>query len=104
MAIDTRVIGRDPDAQLVTLMHYDEADDSMTIEHVQEVQPLIDLNQVRANEARSDWKGDLHFVGSIDAVTHMKLIAEGIMRDPKRLRRWLNDRDNQKFRVKLGRV
>jgi hypothetical protein len=34
----------------------------------------------------------------------MDLKQKGIVNDPKRLRKWLNDRDNALFRTKLGRV
>lgn len=88
----------------VETFSYDENDETFTIARSEDVEPLIEMNRYIANETPSNWRGDMHRVASIPAVIVEELQRKGILNDPERLRHWLNDRDNQVFRTRPGRV
>lgn len=102
--IETSSLGFDPFTGIEAVMHYDTVTDAITLEHRSAVDAVIEANKDVAREQRSDWKGDMHLVASIPAVVAQKLQADGILDDPKRLKAWLEDRDNRVFRVKQGRI
>ena len=104
MTIDSRVLDTDVEAGIVTMFHYDDADDSMTIEEIQDVEPLAELNKARLNASERGWKGDLHMVASIGIIEYQKLLTSGCTKSQRCMKRWLNDRDNRVFRTKEGRV
>lgn len=101
---DTRVINNDVEAGIVTLMHYDDADDSMTIEDIQNVEPLVEQNKALYNDSPGNWKGNMHRVASIPMTVYNQLVQSGCARDKKCMKRWLNDSDNRVFRTRDGRV
>jgi hypothetical protein len=43
-------------------------------------------------------------VATLPLVLWMKLKQDGILDDPRALRRWLNDPDNRAFRTRPGRL
>jgi len=93
---------------------FHESDDgnSFTIEAEQDLSALIDLNKAQFNTFSSarDTFGDgaeltgRSHVARIPAVIHSQLIADGTLRDQKRLKAWLNDPDNAVFRTRPGVV
>jgi hypothetical protein len=87
-----RVLHRDPHARTNTIVNYQ--DDTAIREH----------NQALRNETPSGWKGDWHKVASIPLTLYFDLKKQGIIDDPKRFRKWLNDRENRVFRTKEGTV
>lgn len=87
------------------VFHYDESSDQAIIETVADVAPVIEeVDGVRQQDP-GNWRGSgMHRVASIPLVIWLELEREGIARDDKLLKRWLNDNANGKFRTKHGRV
>lgn len=104
--MQTRVFDHMHEQGITELFHYDGVDDTFTIETVQDVEPIIDLNRRLFNDAPETgrFKGDMKQVASIPLPLYYDLKAKGIIDDPARLKAWLNDRDNQLFRTTPGRV
>lgn len=102
--LDPRLIQRDKDTGATDYYHYDVHTGGFTVEHVADVEPVIEENKLIANAASRDWKGDLKHVARIPLVILDQLRKAGILRDPKRYRAWLNDPDNRVFRTHEGRV
>jgi hypothetical protein len=98
-----RLLGIDPVTGSTQFVDYDEATDTFRVVDEIEAQPLIDLNRKFYNDTAARW-GDGATVARLPMVLWTKLRAEGILDDPKALRRWLNDSDNQGFRTRRGRV
>lgn len=98
--IETFVLGPIPGG--VELMHYNHADDSITLEQKWDAEPVTELNKARSNAVAGNWRGDMHLVASIPMPLYMELQKKGITQDPKRFSEWLNERDNQLFRTKRG--
>jgi hypothetical protein len=101
-----RLFDVDPLTGTTEYFHYDEEKDAFTIQTQQDVTDLVEHNKGRYNthDSRAPWKGDLHLVASIPMNVYMELKQQGIIDDPKALRRWLNDPDNRYFRTRPGRV
>jgi hypothetical protein len=102
--MDTRILGHDAATGVTEFFHWNDADGTFTIERQQDVSPIITLAQAEAGMDNGSWKGDWHKVASIPMSIYMDLEKQGIARDPARMKRWLNDRDNQVFRTKAGTV
>lgn len=102
--IETRVFDVDELAGRTRLFHYDHSDESFTIETKQDVTDLVEANKAISNEIGSGWKGDLHRVASIPMNLYFELKAKGVFDDQKSIRKWLNERDNQVFRTRPGRI
>lgn len=100
----TRLFKADATAKTQTLWH-DHTDGSVTVERQQDVEELVESNKAeyRSWDERSRW-GVGRKVAEIPMVTYMQLKKEGIVDDPVRFKRWLNDRDNLVFRTAPGRV
>ena len=98
-----RLLGIDPVTGSTQFVDYDEATDTFRVVDEIEAQPLIDLNRKFYNDTAARW-GDGATVARVPMVLWTKLRAEGILDDPKALKRWLNDTDNQGFRTRRGRV
>lgn len=99
-----RLLNRDPLSGIDRYFSYDEENDQYTIRTSQKVDDLIDANKADANAASSGWSGDMHKVASIPLNVYYDLKRQGIVDDPKRFKKWLNDPDNRYFRTKAGRV
>ncbi len=103
--IDSRLLAYDPLTGVETIFHYDDAEDTFTLEDRQtNVRQIVEQNVALANAARSDWKGDFHHVASLPLVVLHDLKKRGILDDAKAFRKWLNEPDNRVFRTKGGRV
>jgi hypothetical protein len=106
----TRLLDHDESTGLTEYYHFDPQTNGFVIETKQEVSDIIELNKWAANNARSDWKGEMHHVARIPNVVLLDLAAQGIMTpggvilDQKRYKAWINDPANEGFRVKRGRV
>lgn len=101
--IETFVLGRLAGGG-VEYMHYDHATDAFTIERKYDKEPVLEFNHEQQKVAPSNWRGDMHKVASIPLTLYFDLREKGIIQDPERMKRWLNDPDNRMFRTKLGRV
>lgn len=100
----SRLIDTNPLTGVSTIHHYDPVTERHHYEDRLDVEPLLEMNQYRRNDAGDDWKGDMHHVASLPLVIWFKLKKEGILADPKAFRRWLNDPANIEYRTKRGRV
>lgn len=87
--------------------HWDPVSESFTIETVQEVTDLMDVNKRCFNADDHEvqkWKGDMHRVASIPLSIYFQLKEQGVIDDPSRMKAWLNSPDNRAFRTKDGRI
>lgn len=102
----TRLFDDDPIAGTRQLFHWDDETQSFTIETQQDVGAIVEGGkaQYRTMDERTPWKGDMHHVARIPMTVYAELVQRGITRDPAAMKRWLNDRDNQVFRTRPGRV
>ena len=101
-----RLFDTDPLTGLRRFFSYNAADRTFTIRTEQDTTPIENANKAAYNEVRNSagWKGDLHRVASIPMSKYFELKRQGVLDDPKRFRRWLNDPDNRYFRTRPGRV
>jgi hypothetical protein len=81
---------------------YDETDDVFRFIQHQDVDPLTDWNRKLYNEPKGRFGETLTRIASLPMPLYMQLKAEGIIDDPVRLKRWLNDPDNRFFRTHPG--
>ena len=103
--MDTHVIQDDPEAGKTELHHYDEATGLAYIEQVQDVTALVEENRALYNCADGVPQfGDGKRIASIPMVIWNDLERQGITKDKKAFRRWLNDPDNRAFRTLPGVV
>ena len=107
---DPRLFDYDPLTGITEFYHFDPVTHGFVIETQQDISGLIELNKTVANDARGDWKGDLHHVASFPLTIVMELAKQGIMTaggnilDDKKFRQWLNSPENAVWRVKGGKV
>lgn len=101
---ESRLLDIDPLTGAIETFHYDDVDDTFTIQRTEDVSPLIEHNKAIDSMTPGGWKGDVHRVASIPAVIVTELREKGILNNPERLRAWLNDSDNRVFRTRPGRV
>lgn len=106
---DARFFDYDPFAGVTEYFHFDPATGGFHIESVQDVEPLIEINKAMSNDAPLRW-GEWSHVASTPPVITRELIRLGILgpggtiRDEPRYRQWLNDRDNQAWRTRPGKL
>ena len=95
----------DPAAGISRVWHQDY-DGRVVLETTQDVSDIVDeaKNRDRMFRDSDGWRGDLHRIASIPTTILMKLYKDGVVDDPKRFKKWLNDRDNRVFRTRPGRV
>jgi len=106
MSVQTRLFDRDPELGITRLFHWDDSTEDFHIETVSDVTDIIEANKARYNgtDERAGWRGDLHCVGSIPMDLYFKLRAAGIIGNPERMKKWVNDPDNRLFRTRPGRI
>ena len=102
-----RVLSMDPITKVTKVMHYANVDDSFVIESRQNADEVIERNKALYNTYRGAWEphgewGDRY--AEIPTTVWGDLLRRGIAQCDKRLRRWLDDRDNQFFRCRPGRL
>lgn len=102
-----RLFDVDPAKRTRTYFHYEDngsvSKDRIIFESVADVQPILDYNTFAQKYNTGRW-GDLAHVGRIPSDIWLELERTGIAFDDKALDRWLDDPDNRKLRVKLGRL
>lgn len=111
-----RLFSENPITGIRRIFHYDESNDTFTIETQQDVQGVLErnkavLNAQNAKAARKfDPKQDFHHIASIPLPVYFDLKKKGIVgedgtiADDKRFRQWLNDPENRFFRTHHGTV
>lgn len=70
-----------------------------------DIQAVLDRNVEEQNlQTNSDQWGDGKIIASIPAIVYNQMLVEGWAHDTPKLRSWLNDPSNRKFRRWMGRV
>lgn len=69
------LIDHDMDSGISTFQHYDEGEDSMTIETVQDVTPILERNKAQQNES-FDKRSDLWHAATIPAVVQLEWMTK----------------------------
>lgn len=106
---DIRNLAFDADAQIKTDFIYEQGDslkdDKIVIATSQDVTAIIEANKRAANAVDKHQKyGEWSKVASIPMAVYHDLKQQGIVDDPARFKRWLNDSDNKFFRTRGGTV
>lgn len=101
---------REHEAGLTETVFFDPYTDTLTIKTDQDVAPILDMSKAYMADAESGWQGDMHRVASIPVSLLPELEKKGIMGmggrilDQKKLKAFLNDRDNLWLRTRPGTV
>lgn len=103
---DRRLFSRNALTGITEWFTYDEDTDQVYMTAEQDVTRLTDVNVAAQNEVaeRSMKWGEFAHVATIPMSIYAEWLLKGRDKDPDFIKRWLNDRDNRKFRVRLGRV
>lgn len=96
----THLIDYDPLTKVRRLLHIDG--DEYHYENVQDVEGRLELNRELRKEQRP--MGDVGRVASVPFVAYEKALREGHFDTPAKTKAWLNDRDQEPFRTREGRV
>ena len=101
---DRAILQQTPERR--TDIHFDEVDNTITLNTVQDAQPVIEENKRRMNEYGDKLtpgkRGEWHHAASIPVTVWelwMKETNGEIDRNPKLLAKYLNDPDNKFFQV-----
>jgi hypothetical protein len=85
--------------------HFDDVTGLAHIETTYDAEQLIETNVAEMNEHTSlDRWGDGRRVARIPMHIVSELRRRGILDDPVRFAKWLNDPDHRKFRTRPGRI
>jgi hypothetical protein len=92
-----------------TYYHFDESDQSISLETIQDIDPIIEENKRIANDHSSHprW-GEGKLAARIPLIVMQQLVEQGILSpqwaiaDERRFRAWLNSPDNRHFRTFPG--
>jgi hypothetical protein len=102
---EKKLFDKDDVTGITKIWHYDAEKDEATIETLQDVAPIIEMNKIdQTQSGNTGWKGEWHHVARIPLSVFYKLKAEGKLDDEAYMKRWLNDSENRFFRVKEGQV
>jgi hypothetical protein len=95
-----RIFDRDPKTGITQYWHVKD-NGEYVIETVQDVSGIAKANKRAYNETPNNYR-DVNRVASIPISVYYELKRQGIVDDPKALRKWLNDGDNRVFRTRAG--
>ena len=103
-----KAISFDEATQIREEFHYDDINDKMIINRVQDVEPILDFNKEARNHINTGRMNDVHHVARIPLIVLEKWKREGVIdwfhsTDAER-RRVLNDPANAMFRVRKCRL
>ena len=99
-----RIFDTDPLTGITRYWHV-KSDGEFVIETQQQVSDIAEAN--KRSFAGTDTKakyGDMAKVASIPLNVYYELKRQGIVDDPKAMKKWLNDPDNRVFRTRGGTV
>lgn len=99
-----RIFDTDPLTGITRYWHV-KSDGEFVIETQQQVSDISEAN--KRSFANTDTKakyGDMAKVASIPLNVYYELKRQGIVDDPKAMKKWLNDPDNRVFRTRGGTV
>ena len=104
--IDKRLFSENPEFGIKEWFYYDDDTNTCRIETVQDVEGLLDANVEEQNHIAQSGKrwGEWARVASVPMAIYGEWLTTGKDKDKRWLKRWLNDRENRKFRTRLGRV
>jgi hypothetical protein len=100
-----KVISSDPITKEKKVMHYSNSDDTYVITKEQNADEILEANLGERNSFRGGWENHAEYgdrYARIPSVIWGELVTKGIAHDEKRLRKWLDDRDNLPFRTRPG--
>lgn len=106
----SNVLASDPIAGYKQILHFDATEDKYILETIHDQEAVLQANKdIRSTfDERAGWKGDMHRVASIPLPLYFQLKYErGLFRGQhlsEADRRWLNNKDNEPFRTRPGRV
>jgi hypothetical protein len=87
---------------------YDDMEDKLYIERVQDVQPILEANKRAFDVDDRRFKNEaFNHVARIPMIVIEKVKRESgidLLKDEKALKKFLNDPDNKLFRTKPGRI
>lgn len=98
-----RLLDYEPDTGDTVWFHSDPTGTEYVVERVSNVEPLVEFNKAAVNKDHGRW-GDGRVVAQFPMTVYAELLTSGVLRDPERMKKWLNDRDNSVWRVRPGRV
>ena len=98
--MQNRLFDRDPELGITKYWHVKD-NGEYVVETVQDVTGIAEYNKRSYNNTDKKWK-DVNKVASIPLSVYYELKRQGIADDPKALRKWLNDSNNQVFRTRQG--
>lgn len=106
MANDRRLFSRDELTGITTWFDYDEETDKVRLTAEQDVTHMTDVNVASQNEVAREGKrwGEFAQVATIPMSIYAEWLLSGKDKDPAFIKRWLNERENRRFRTRLGRV
>jgi hypothetical protein len=101
--MDSRVLDHNAETGITTYHHFDPITELSHLESVQDVTSIVEANKALASHTPGkEWR----HTAQIPLVIYYELKRKGITDDPVAFAKWLDDRDNQVFRIwkgKLGR-
>src|SRR5262245_50056715 len=99
------ILDRNPATKTTTVFHWLNDGDRYVVEEVQEVSPILEANStLRAGFTHHDKKSEMRWVGRIDLPTYFNMRrvwrGQGLSKEEqdKELLKFLQDRDNSKYR------
>lgn len=103
---DKRLFSHDELTGIKTWFVYDEDTDQVTLTAEQDVGHMMDVNVACQNEIAREGKrwGEFTQVATVPMSIYAEWLLSGKDKDPAYIKRWLNDRENRRFRTRLGRV
>jgi len=90
-----------PDVHKSVVTHAHE-DDRMTLVTEQDLDPVLRDVAIRRDVGK--WDTDMKPVAEIPMVIVERMMRDGSWNDPAAIKRWLNDPQNDCFRIWRGRV
>jgi hypothetical protein len=105
---EKHLMGHDPLTGISDYFVMGDDGKSFTMVYEQDMDAInrvLDFNQSEQNEqSKSDRWGDGKIIATIPAAIYNQMLIEGWAHDTPKLRSWLNDSSNRKFRRWTGRV
>lgn len=81
------------------------SEDGFAIQTTQDVTAIIESNKKQLFSVdRHQPHGEWSKVASLPLTVYHQLKTEGVIDDPKRFKKWLNDKDNRYFRTRQGKI
>lgn len=97
-------------SQIYSKSHYDESEDKLHIERVQDVQPILEANKKAYNDPSSfksevfNKKAEIPLVVLLKWLDERGITYQEFMNSDSLLRRFLNDPDNRFCLTRPGKV